>query len=67
MVILAMDSKSNQEKLLSIIENRFKKNMLPHKGIDWTNVSAKLKSNPTKLQSLAEMENTGGRTKFYWV
>jgi hypothetical protein len=48
------------EELLETLETRFEKNMNRHKGIEWQNVLAKLKTNPDKLWSLNEMERTGG-------
>ena len=50
------------EKLLSLLKTRFEKNSKRHKGIDWAQVSAKLKTPACeeKLWSLNEMESTGG-------
>jgi hypothetical protein len=48
------------EKLLSILEARFKNNMHRHKGIEWEKVQKKLESNAEKMRSLNEMETTGG-------
>ena len=42
------------------MKDRFEKNMSRHKGINWSDVEAKLGANPDKLWSLAEMERTGG-------
>ena len=53
-------STGQQKSLLQILETRFNKNMPRHKGLDWSNVKAKLESNPEKLWSLNEMEHTGG-------
>jgi hypothetical protein len=39
---------------------RFGKNTNRHKGLEWTNVHAKLQANTDKLWSLYEMESTGG-------
>jgi hypothetical protein len=47
-------------QLLKTLKGRFEKNMNRHKGLDWTNIEAKLKSNPEKLWVLHEMERTGG-------
>ena len=49
-----------REELLKILKARFDKNMERHKGIEWTNVQAKLEANPEKLWSLDDMETTGG-------
>jgi hypothetical protein len=48
------------EELIKILKIRFDKNMNRHKGINWNNLQAKLKSNNQKLWSLNEMEKTGG-------
>lgn len=53
-------SPKEQEKLLNTLKERFEKNMNRHKGIKWDKVQAKLESNPDKLWSLNEMENSGG-------
>lgn len=39
---------------------RFEKNTGRHKGIEWSDVEAKLKAKPEKLSSLLAMEETGG-------
>lgn len=49
-----------REDLLVILKSRFEKNVNRHKSLDWTKVQAKLEANPAKLQSLNEMESTGG-------
>lgn len=49
-----------QEELLNILQARFEKNMNRHKGIEWTNVQARLEANKGKLWSLNEMEITEG-------
>jgi hypothetical protein len=49
-----------QAELLSILQTRFKKNMERHKGIDWSKVQSRLETNPAKLWSLNEMEESGG-------
>jgi hypothetical protein len=48
------------QELLSILKQRFEKNMYRHAGSDWTMVQAKLLAQPDKLWSLQEMERTGG-------
>jgi Protein of unknown function (DUF4256) len=53
-------SASQRDELLSILKNRFEKNMNCHQGLDWANVQKKLEENPGKLWSLNEMEMTGG-------
>lgn len=49
-----------QDKLLRTLQARFEKNMQRHKGLAWSDVQAKLESNPGALKSLAAMEETGG-------
>lgn len=53
-------SASQVEELLGVLQARFEQNKSRHKGINWTKVLAKLESDPEKLWSLAEMENSGG-------
>ncbi len=49
-----------QKELLSILKDRFEKNMKRHKGFKWTTICAKLEANAHKLWSLNEMQITGG-------
>lgn len=49
-----------QTKLLTTLQARFEKNMPRHKGVTWAHVHARLEANPKKLQTLLEMEETGG-------
>lgn len=49
-----------REELLTTLKTRFEKNMNRHKGLEWAKVQAKLEANPEKLESLSEMERTGG-------
>ncbi len=53
---------SNEESaaLLTLLKERFAKNMQRHQGLDWDSLESKLKANPEKLKSLNEMEKTGG-------
>jgi Protein of unknown function (DUF4256) len=53
-------SASQRDELLSILKNRFEKNMNRHKAVEWAHVQKKLEENPGKLWSLNEMEKTGG-------
>jgi hypothetical protein len=48
------------EQLLETLENRFRKNMQRHKGITWTDVDARLRTNSVAMKSLLEMERSGG-------
>ena len=61
------------EELLSVLEQRFNKNINRHKNIDWSKITTilekcfhaevtnqKSKSSPSKLWSLSEMEASGG-------
>lgn len=49
-----------REDLLTTLEERFKKNMRRHEGVEWSEVFARLEANPDKLWSVNEMEKTGG-------
>ena len=53
-------SPEQREKLLGALKTRFEKNMNRHKGLEWTEVQARLEVNTEKLWSLNEMERTGG-------
>jgi Protein of unknown function (DUF4256) len=53
-------SPEQREELLRALKARFEKNMNRHKGLEWTEVQAKLEANAEKLWSLNEMERTGG-------
>ena len=47
-------------ELLSILKSRFDKNVNRHPKIKWEDVQKKLEQNPKKLESLQQMEETGG-------
>jgi hypothetical protein len=51
-----------REELLRSLKSRFEKNMIRHKGLEWSKLQAKLhpESSGEKLWSLNEMEKTGG-------
>lgn len=49
-----------REGLLKTLKSRFEKNMHRHKGLEWPKIQTKLETNPQKLWSLFEMEETGG-------
>jgi hypothetical protein len=53
-------SPSQREAILSTLKNRFKRNMHYHKELEWSKIQAKLESQPEKLWSLHQMEETGG-------
>lgn len=53
-------SPDQSKKLIGVLKIRFEKNMLRHKGLEWSKVEAKLSANPDKLWSLNEMEITEG-------
>ncbi len=53
-------SPKQREELLAALKARFEKNLNCHKGIEWSNVQARLEARPDKLWSLEEMERTGG-------
>ena len=49
-----------REELLDILKTRFERNMDRHEALQWARVQAKLEAHPEKLESLQEMERTGG-------
>ncbi len=49
-----------QSTLLGSLKSRFEKNKKRHQEIDWGSVESRLESNPEKLWSLYQMEETGG-------
>ncbi len=53
-------SHEQKEALLSILKQRFEKNMHRHKELEWSKIQAKLEGNPAKLWSLDQMEETEG-------
>ncbi len=53
-------SKKQRDELLATLQARFEKNMSRHKGLEWSQVQAKLEAKAEKLWSLYEMERTGG-------
>ena len=48
------------DELITILKERFSKNMGRHPEIEWSTVEAKLEASPEKLKTLYEMERTGG-------
>lgn len=53
-------SASDGADLIATLKARFEKHPERHKGITWSDVEARLKADPAKLWSLAEMERTAG-------
>lgn len=53
-------SAKQASELIDLLKLRFEKNTKRHKGIEWSKVEARLKTNTDKLWSLNEMERTGG-------
>ncbi len=53
-------SPERSKELLTILKNRFEKNMQRHKGVEWIKVQSKLQANASALWSINEMEETGG-------
>jgi Protein of unknown function (DUF4256) len=53
-------SPQQKASLLETLKVRFEKNPGRHKGIEWAKVAARLAKAPGKLESLHEMEITGG-------
>jgi hypothetical protein len=48
------------KELLSVLKDRFERNMNRHQSLEWAKVQTKLEASPAKLWSLAEMESSGG-------
>jgi hypothetical protein len=53
-------TKKQIDALITVLKDRFEKNVSRHRGIAWAHVLSRLSSNPDKLRSLQEMEATGG-------
>jgi hypothetical protein len=53
-------SSKQRDELLGVLKARFEKHMSRHKGLQWSQVQAKLEANAEKLWALNEMERTGG-------
>lgn len=53
-------TKDEQASLLSILESRFSKNINRHPNISWEAVLNRIETNPNKLWSLFQMEESGG-------
>ena len=49
-----------KEDLIKTLKQRFDDNRGRHNGIDWSAIRAKLEANPRTLETLYEMEKTGG-------
>jgi hypothetical protein len=49
-----------RKQLLQTLKTRFEANMPRHKGIAWAEAQARLEADPGALNSLHEMERTGG-------
>lgn len=53
-------TQTEKTEIIKLLKGRFEKNRFNHKGLEWSNLEAKLKANDEKLWSLSEMEKTGG-------
>ena len=49
-----------KDELIKTLNYRFDKNMVRHKGIDWNAVLTNIEADARKLETLYEMERTGG-------
>ncbi|MFD2706829.1 DUF4256 domain-containing protein [Salibacterium lacus] len=54
------------EELPAVLQHRFEKHMHRHEGLDWKEVEAKLQKDPSKWESLYQMEQTGGEPDVVW-
>lgn len=52
--------KQDRKDVLQTLRRRFEENMHRHPDIDWTAVQERLEHSPSALQSLWQMEQTGG-------
>jgi len=59
-------SPAQREELLGVLKDRFEKNPDRHPGLAWAEVRAKLEADVAKLESLYEMERTGGEPDVVW-
>jgi hypothetical protein len=60
-VVINLELKPEHSKdLLETLQVRYESNMDRHKGLDWSNIQAKLEDQPERLASLNTMESTGG-------
>lgn len=53
-------SAKQRDQLLSILKSRFEKNVNRHKDLTWDAVQKRLETGKDKLNSLQQMEETGG-------
>jgi hypothetical protein len=53
-------NKQEQDALLRTLKARFAQNMQRHRGVDWSDVQARLQGSAEVLKSLRDMESTGG-------
>src|SRR5215469_7347198 len=53
-------SKKQRDEIVKALQSRFEENINRHKGLEWSQVQARLEANAEKLWSLGEMERTGG-------
>ena len=53
-------AEKQQENLLKTLKLRFEENRNRHKNLEWSHIQKRLEENPEKLESLHEMEKTGG-------
>lgn len=53
-------SQLDKQEFIALLKTRFEKNMTRHNDIAWQDVLAKLETQPEKVISLHEMEETGG-------
>ena len=51
---------AQREELIILLKARFEKNLKRHPELSWKPVQAKLEAKPDRLESLFNMERTGG-------
>ncbi|WFF73835.1 DUF4256 domain-containing protein [Proteiniclasticum sp. QWL-01] len=55
------------QELLKILEERFEQNLRRHPEMKWDEIARRLEHNPEALQTLHQMEETGGEPDVVWT
>ena len=57
---IAPFSAKQQDEFLSVLQSRFEQHTKRHEGISWKDVEKKLRSSPDQVNTLYQMEQSGG-------
>lgn len=57
----------NKDYLLEVLEERFNNNMHRHPNIQWDNISVNIRKNPELLDTVFNMEETGGQPDVFTI